>query len=65
MMAIRDVELNDADMTETDWSKLLKEIYGINYQAARHLIRLHGLDKATEIIAERAAAGGYDEKEEA
>jgi len=49
---------------ESKDAKLLKKTYGCKHMTAINLIREHGLDKATEIIAERAASGDYkDEKE--
>lgn len=40
-------------------AKLLRKTYGCKHTTAVNLIREHGLDKATEIIAERAARGEY------
>ena len=40
-------------------AKLLRKTYGIKHMAAIRLIEEHGLEKATEIVAERAARGEY------
>ena len=45
---------------ESKDAKLLKKTYGCKHMTAINLIREHGLDKATEIIAERAAKGAYE-----
>ena len=44
-------------------AKHLKRTYGCPHETAVNLIRAYGLERATDIIAERAELGIYNKKE--